>query len=238
MMRSLHRDSTIRAGFVALAVVYVLVALLTALRASGAASVTQVKVTPGKPTEYRFIVTPSTGLAVGAVRFVVTNAGKQPHQFKVCGVAVTAATLKTCVGKATRLLKPGQTATLLTSFPKAGKYEYLSTPVDAAKGMKGLLVAKVAVVSTPITTASVTRPSTTPVGTTPTVPAVTTTSGSASGSAGQIVWTNVGCGSCHSLTSLKGNVNSSLNSTHPEPFPGGALSQKQIADVAAYINGS
>jgi hypothetical protein len=40
------------------------------------------------------------------------------------------------------------------------------------------------------------------------------------------------------LASLKGAVNSSLNSTHPEPFQGGPLTQQQISDVSAYINAS
>ncbi len=237
MTRSLHRDSTARALFVVVALAYLLVALLTAVRATASTSSTPVKVTAGKPSEYRFTVVPLIVRLPGVVRFTVTNVGARPHQFKVCTTPVKTAALHTCVGKTTSLLKKGKSATLVVSFAKAGRFEYLSTPADAARGMKGLLTVKARVplpvtttpaVTTPITTVSVTTTSTT----TP------TTTGSASTAAGSVVWTNVGCGGCHVLASLKGAVNSSLNSTHPEPFKGGALTQQQISDVSAYINAS
>ena len=242
MTRSLHRDATVRALIALTVLAYLMVVLVTAIRASGSTLVTPVKVTAGKPSEYRFTLVPIAVRLSGAVRFTVRNVGSRPHQFKVCTTPRKTATLLTCVGKTTKLLKHGQSATLVVSFAKAGRFEYLSTPADAARGMRGLLTVKAAL-SLPVTTTPVvTTPTTTVrVTTTPATTASTPTTTAASSpsvTAGKVVWTNVGCGSCHVLASLKGAVNSSLNSTHPEPFQGGPLTQQQISDVSAYINAS
>ena len=61
----------------------------------------------------------------GAVGFVVRNAGKSPHDFKIAG-------------KRTPVLRPGKTATMIVTFKKAGKYPYASTVAgDANEGLKG-----------------------------------------------------------------------------------------------------
>jgi uncharacterized cupredoxin-like copper-binding protein len=62
----------------------------------------------------------------GKVTFVVTNDGTLTHDFSIGG-------------KKTRLLQPGQTARLVVTFSKKGKYPYLCTvPGHAAAGMKGV----------------------------------------------------------------------------------------------------
>ncbi len=224
--------------FFALSLLYVTLALLTALRASGAAAPSIVTVIAGKPTEYRFIVNPSTGIALGPVTFKVTNNGAVSHRLQVC-----TGSSSTCAGPATALLAKGKSASLTVTFTRAATYRLVSTPADVARGMKASVVVKAAPTPTPTTTttttasAVVSKPTT--VSSSASVsPSASTGSSSSTVAAGKVVWTNVGCGGCHSITSLKGSVNSSLNSTHPEPFPGGSLTQQQIVDVAAYIDAS
>jgi hypothetical protein len=54
------------------------------------------------------------------------------------------------VGKVTKLLKPGQSASFTVTVKKAGKYEFLcSVPGHAAGGMKGLIGFGVAVKPVP-----------------------------------------------------------------------------------------
>ena len=73
----------------------------------------------------------------------------------------------TCVGKVTKTLHPGDTASFTVKITKAGKYEYLcDVPGHAAAGMKGLIGVGVAVKAAPPVT---TEPTTTaPSTTTPT----------------------------------------------------------------------
>ena len=90
------------------------VALAIALPvASGASKATVVKVTAGKPSDFK-----------------VTNRGALEHDFKIAG-------------KVTKKLKPGTTATLKVTFKKGGKFKYLCTlPGHAAAGMRGTFVVK------------------------------------------------------------------------------------------------
>jgi uncharacterized cupredoxin-like copper-binding protein len=90
---------------------------------------TNVAVTAGKPSEFRFTLSKRT-VAKGAVTFKVANRGKVAHDFKI-------------LGKKTKRLAVGKTATLRATFRKAGKYAFLCTlPGHAAAGMKGTLTVK------------------------------------------------------------------------------------------------
>ena len=58
--------------------------------------------------------------------FVVKNDGNVVHDFEING-------------KKTPLLQPGQTARLVVTFPKSGKYQYRCTvPGHADAGMQGV----------------------------------------------------------------------------------------------------
>ena len=86
-----------------------------------------VTVTAGKPSEFAFTLSKSSGLPA-VVSFSVTNRGALAHAFKVAGAA-------------TRVLAPGQSTILTVSFARPGIYEYRSSvPGQAAKGMRGRLV--------------------------------------------------------------------------------------------------
>jgi cytochrome c553 len=72
---------------------------------------------------------------VGKVRFVVTNLGERPHNFKIGG-------------KKTPTLRHGKSASLLVAFRSAGPYVYFSTVRgDALRGLKGMF--KLAAPATP-----------------------------------------------------------------------------------------
>ena len=105
-----------------------------------AAAVTGVTVTIGKPTELGYTLSKISALQAGTINFKVTNAGLGFHNFKVCTTPVTRAAANACVGKATKILKNGQSAMLTVVLTKSGKYEFLcSVPGHAAAGMKGLI---------------------------------------------------------------------------------------------------
>jgi plastocyanin len=112
-----------------LALVAVLVPLAWALPAVaqlGTARATTVTVTAGKPSEFRFTLSKKT-VPHGTVTFKVTNKAALPHDFKING-------------KKTKLLSPGQSATLKVTFTKKGSFPYLCTVTGhAAAGMKGTL---------------------------------------------------------------------------------------------------
>jgi plastocyanin len=100
--------------------------LVWALPATAHRSATVVKVTAGKPAEFRFTLSTST-VKHGTVTFVVTGAGVLPHDFKIDG-------------KTTKLLSGGQSQSLTVTFAKPGKYPYLCTVTGhAAAGMRGVL---------------------------------------------------------------------------------------------------
>jgi uncharacterized cupredoxin-like copper-binding protein len=166
--------------------------LVAALAApAGAAPATVINVIAGKPSELAFKLSKFSALPVGTITFNVKNEGLAFHDFKLCKVAVASDAHNACVGVTTKILKPGQTATLTVKITKKGTYEYLcSEPGHAAAGMKGLIgvgvvvkvkvppkvTTTVATTTTVMTTAPVT---TTTVATTTT--SATTTSASASG---------------------------------------------------------
>jgi|SRR5436190_6725003 len=86
-----------------------------------------VTVTAGKPTEFAFTLSKSSGLP-DLVAFKVTNRGALAHAFTIGGAA-------------TRVLAPGRSALLTVTFAKPGSYEYRSSlPGQAAKGMRGRVV--------------------------------------------------------------------------------------------------
>jgi uncharacterized cupredoxin-like copper-binding protein len=110
-------------------VVAVAALLLTAQPAAAdrsAAAATTVRVTAGKPSEFRFTFSRKS-VPVGTVRFVVTNRGKLAHDFEIAG-------------KKTKLLEPGRSQTLVVKLTKAHGYGYLCTVRGhAAAGMRGTL---------------------------------------------------------------------------------------------------
>jgi uncharacterized cupredoxin-like copper-binding protein len=113
-------------------------------------------------SEFKFALS-SRSIATGTtVIFKVTNKGKIEHDFKVNG-------------KKTRLLKPGQSATLRVVFSKKGKLVYLCTVKGhAAIGMKGTF--GVGVTPPPVTTTrTTTTTATTTTATTTTTPVTCTT---------------------------------------------------------------
>ena len=105
-----------------------------------AAKVTVISVSVGKPTELGFKLSKSSNLTAGTFTFKVKNLGHGIHNFKICTSPSANSSKNTCTGKATPLLKPGQSATLTVTLTKTGKYEYLCAVTGhAAAGMKGLL---------------------------------------------------------------------------------------------------
>lgn len=224
---------------------------------SGSAVVkSTVKVTAGKPSEFRFTLSKSSGIAAGSVTFEVTNKGAVAHDFELCTAPTKVKTKNSCTGKTTKSLKPGQSAKLTVTLKK-GTYEYLcNEPGHAALGMKGLLTVgtKAAVTTTTATTTT----HTTTTGTTTTTasgPPVFPT-GNASNGAG--VFASAGCGSCHTLSAAGSTGTVGPDMDHqaysiPEvenqvyyggsdmpPFGGanGSLSNQQIADVSTYVSQS
>ncbi|MEO9176862.1 MAG: plastocyanin/azurin family copper-binding protein [Gaiellales bacterium] len=132
---------------------------------------TVITVIAGKPSELSFQLSKSTKLAVGTYTFKVTDKGLGFHTFKFCTKPVKGAPKNTCVGKVTKLLHPGQTASFTVKITKAGKYEYLcDVPGHAAAGMKGLIGVGVAVKPAP-------KPPTTTTTTTTNTTTTTTTGG-------------------------------------------------------------
>lgn len=111
--------------------------------ASGKASlhpVTVVTITAGRPTEFQFKLSNLSALPEGPITFKVTNAGRFFHNFKICTTPVANGAANSCVGKATKFLKSGQSATLTVTLTRSGSYEYLDAIAGhAAFGMKGLI---------------------------------------------------------------------------------------------------
>ena len=142
----------------------------SAIFSTHATKATVITVVAGKPGELAFQLSKSTKLKIGTYTFKVTNKGLGFHTFKFCTAPVKTAAKNTCVGKVTKTLKPGQSASFTVVIKKAGKYEYLcSIPGHAAAGMKGLIGFGVAVKPAPkptTTTGTTGTTTTTPTGTT------------------------------------------------------------------------
>jgi uncharacterized cupredoxin-like copper-binding protein len=112
---------------------------------------TTITVTAGKPSELAFKLSKTSMVKPGIITFNVTNQGVAYHNFRICLKPVSVASLVTnsCVGKTTKLLHHGDTATLTVTILKAGKYEFLcAVSGHAAAGMKGLIGIGVAVSGT------------------------------------------------------------------------------------------
>jgi uncharacterized cupredoxin-like copper-binding protein len=78
-------------------------------------------------SEFKFVLSKKV-VPKGTVTFVVKNKGKTAHDFKI-------------LGKKTKTIAPGKSATLRVTLKK-GRYPYLCTlPGHAAAGMKGTLTA-------------------------------------------------------------------------------------------------
>jgi uncharacterized cupredoxin-like copper-binding protein len=121
-----------------------------AVNHSASGKVSVITVNPGKPSELAFKLSKISSIPSGTVTFKVTNLGFAYHNFKICTTPVTnaAAVTDSCAGKATPILKHGQSATLTFTFSKRGRYEFLcSVTGHAAAGMRGIFGVGVAVVN-------------------------------------------------------------------------------------------
>jgi len=175
------------------AVLAVVLASVAGLLATGAvassasssrhtATPTVITVVTGKPSELAFQLSKSSNLAVGTYTFKVTDKGLGFHTFKFCTAPVKTAAKNTCVGKVTKLLHPGDTASFTVKITKTGKYEYLcSVPGHAAGGMKGLIGVGVAVKPAPKPPVTSTTTTTTTTSTTPTTTGGLTANGCPAG---------------------------------------------------------
>ena len=113
-----------------------------AVNHSASSKVSVITVTAGKPSELAFRLSKTSLVPGGTIIFKVTNLGVAFHNFKICTIPVpgAAGAKNVCFGKATPILKHGQSATLKVTLSLAGKYEFLCTVTGhAAAGMKGLL---------------------------------------------------------------------------------------------------
>jgi uncharacterized cupredoxin-like copper-binding protein len=111
------------------------------LFAGAATKVSTVNVAIKQPNEFAFTLSKKV-VPVGKVTFKVTNSGQLPHDFELCS-SNNGGTKDVCVGKTSKMISPGQTATLTVTLTKAGTYEYLCTVSGhAAVGMKGDLKVK------------------------------------------------------------------------------------------------
>jgi uncharacterized cupredoxin-like copper-binding protein len=76
-------------------------------------------------SEFKFVLSKKTARR-GVVVFKVKNVGKVSHDFEI-------------KGRKTKMLSPGQSATLRVTFLRKGSYPYKCTvPGHAAAGMKGI----------------------------------------------------------------------------------------------------
>jgi uncharacterized cupredoxin-like copper-binding protein len=127
----------LRIGAPAAVAAALLVWALPAASQATAAKAEVVKVTAAKPSEFRFTLSKAS-VPAGMVKFVVTNGGTIPHDFKIAG-------------HKTKLLSPGQSQTLTVRLSKPGKYPYLCTVSGhAAAGRRGVLTVGSAVPKSPV----------------------------------------------------------------------------------------
>jgi uncharacterized cupredoxin-like copper-binding protein len=123
----------------AVLVLAVLCVGLGVIESAAAAGAKSIKVTAGKPSEFKFKLS-TTKAKLGKVTFTVTNSGAIVHDFKVCAKSSKNAKANTCNGKGSKKLSPHQTTKIVVTFKTKGAYEYLCTvPGHAAAGMKGLV---------------------------------------------------------------------------------------------------
>lgn len=189
--------------------------------AAPSAHSTVITVRAGSPSTYSFSLSKAVGLSTGSFTFHITVAGKTPHDFKVCTTPVSGAATDSCAGVATKVLKPGQSASLTVTLPRTGLYEYLSSvPGQAAHGMKGLLAVSLTsgsptttvsstgtnsdVTTVPQGTTCVGRCAPPPVSTTPATKPPATESLVGNPAAGAALFVT-NCGSCHTLAAAGTN---------------------------------
>jgi len=91
-----------------------------AVATTGPSPYTVVKV---RLVDGRIVLSKLRATHVTFVDFIVSNAGKKPHNFSIGGYS-------------TRPLRPGQTQHLYVGFPVSGKYKFLTT-VHATAAMVG-----------------------------------------------------------------------------------------------------
>jgi uncharacterized cupredoxin-like copper-binding protein/cytochrome c551/c552 len=186
---------------------------------------TTIRVLAGKPSEFHFKLSKVASIKPGVVVFKVTNKGAIPHTFKICRKKSANDKANTCVGKVTKLLKKGASATVTVKLGK-GSYEFLCTvPGHAAAGMKGLIGVglKLTEPTTSPTPTSPTPTNPTPTNPTPTSPTPTTptTTGpeplQGDPVAGKAVFLKNGCSSCHTLAAAgaNGNIGPNLDLAKP-----------------------
>lgn len=90
---------------------------------------TNVTVTMGRPSEFRFTLSRTT-VPRGPVTFRLVNRGQVAHTFRIAG-------------RRTKLVPPGKRAILTVAFSRAGRYQYVCTvPGHAAAGQKGVLTVR------------------------------------------------------------------------------------------------
>lgn len=214
-----------------------------------------VTVTAGDPEELGFKLSKFSLLPLGKVTFKVMNKGILSHDFKVCSKPSKTSAANTCTGVGTKRLAPGQSASLVVTFKTKGTYEFLCTVAGhASSGMKGLLGVGVKVVAPAAGSTS----ATTGTGSTATT---TTTAGSTGPAAetlvgdptaGAAVWSQAGCGTCHTLRAAgaTGGVGPNLDNAKPGqqiviqfvtngtgvmPSFSTQLTVQQIQNLAAYV---
>jgi uncharacterized cupredoxin-like copper-binding protein len=109
------------------------------VKAHATPKATVINVWAGKPTELGFTLSKASGIPAGPVTFKVTNVGVAFHDFEICSAPTVGGAKNSCVGKVTKVLHNGQSATLTVTLKK-GKYEFLCNVAGhAASGMKGLI---------------------------------------------------------------------------------------------------
>ncbi len=81
-------------------------------------------------SEFKFVLSKRSVPVGSKVIFTVINKGKISHDFRILG---------TSLSTRTKVLNPGQRATLTVTFKKKGRYTYICTlPGHAKLGMKGV----------------------------------------------------------------------------------------------------
>jgi len=118
--------------FRALAAVALAMLALAPLAAANGVAHASAASTTVRVSEKEFSIKLSTGSLArpGTVTFVVKNAGKMEHNFKING-------------KQTRMIQPGKTGSLTVAFKKKARYHYIcAVPGHAALGMKGVFTVR------------------------------------------------------------------------------------------------
>jgi uncharacterized cupredoxin-like copper-binding protein len=216
------------------------------VKAHAATKVTVVAVTLGKPSEFGIKLSKFSNLPAGVITFKVTNKGKAQHNFKLCAVASKTSATNACVGKVTKTLNAGQSATLTVTVKKTGTYEYLcAVPGHAKIGMKGLLGVGVKVSTTTpptTTTTSTTTKTSTTTTTTPggamcaTPSRATTVTVGMSEYAFQMSQTSIPCGTVTFVETNNGVLDHNINILGASGGAGPIIHQGDTARFTVSLN--